>query len=264
MYIVIQGSGAGSTHTSQYSGCGTDLWRHQVHPDCDSPISQLICAHHEQLHSRSGCPSAKRRRFVAVLRWQQLHYLHEGRGRQVRQRSICSLAEPLQDILHLLMIPTGLCSRKLSHHHRKQDLRFWKGERPIAAAISLSRKNHPVHGRRWRSCFLWPVLRWNRSRLFLHIECPYWSVGWVKMSWFQLQVMKMVMTLTALESGCIHYVKRAGASLEPGCVIAKLQLDDPTRVQQVSCRSDALLHACQIAICYFHMQSFCYLCVPDA
>lgn len=45
--------------------------------------------------------------------------------------------------------------------------------------------------------------------------------------------MKMVMTLTAVESGCIHYVKRTGAALEPGCVIAKLQLDDPSRVQQV-------------------------------
>lgn len=53
--------------------------------------------------------------------------------------------------------------------------------------------------------------------------------------WFfsSFQVMKMVMTLTAAESGCIHYVKRAGAALEPGCVIAKLQLDDPSRVQQV-------------------------------
>lgn len=48
-----------------------------------------------------------------------------------------------------------------------------------------------------------------------------------------LQVMKMVMTLTAGESGCIHYVKRPGAALDPGCVIAKLQLDDPSRVQQV-------------------------------
>lgn len=49
--------------------------------------------------------------------------------------------------------------------------------------------------------------------------------------------MKMVMTLTAAESGCIHYVKRAGAALEPGCVIAKLQLDDPSRVQQVLIQS---------------------------
>ncbi|XP_072302602.1 acetyl-CoA carboxylase 1 isoform X3 [Eucyclogobius newberryi] len=48
----------------------------------------------------------------------------------------------------------------------------------------------------------------------------------------EIEVMKMVMTLTASESGCIHYVKRAGAALEPGCVIAKLQLDDPSRVQQ--------------------------------
>ncbi|TRY89187.1 hypothetical protein DNTS_003788, partial [Danionella cerebrum] len=48
----------------------------------------------------------------------------------------------------------------------------------------------------------------------------------------EIEVMKMVMTLTALESGCIHYVKRAGAVLEPGCIIGKLQLDDPSRVQQ--------------------------------
>ncbi|XP_029467592.1 acetyl-CoA carboxylase 1 isoform X2 [Rhinatrema bivittatum] len=48
----------------------------------------------------------------------------------------------------------------------------------------------------------------------------------------EIEVMKMVMTLTAVESGCIHYVKRTGAVLEPGCVIAKLQLDDPSRVQQ--------------------------------
>ncbi|XP_056295787.1 acetyl-CoA carboxylase 1 isoform X3 [Pseudoliparis swirei] len=48
----------------------------------------------------------------------------------------------------------------------------------------------------------------------------------------EIEVMKMVMTLTALESGCIHYVKRVGAALVPGCVISKLQLDDPSRVQQ--------------------------------
>ena len=43
----------------------------------------------------------------------------------------------------------------------------------------------------------------------------------------------MVMTLTAVESGCIHYVKRPGAALDPGCVIAKMQLDNPSKVQQV-------------------------------
>lgn len=48
--------------------------------------------------------------------------------------------------------------------------------------------------------------------------------------------MKMVMTLTAAESGCIHYVKRPGAALDPGCVIAKMQLDNPSKVQQVSRR----------------------------
>uniref|UniRef100_A0A4W4HB32 acetyl-CoA carboxylase n=1 Tax=Electrophorus electricus TaxID=8005 RepID=A0A4W4HB32_ELEEL len=56
----------------------------------------------------------------------------------------------------------------------------------------------------------------------------------------EIEVMKMVMTLTAGESGCIHYVKRAGAVLEPGCIIAKLQLDDPSRVQQVRLHTGAL------------------------
>ncbi|XP_037603973.1 acetyl-CoA carboxylase 1 isoform X5 [Sebastes umbrosus] len=56
----------------------------------------------------------------------------------------------------------------------------------------------------------------------------------------EIEVMKMVMTLTAAESGCIHYVKRAGAALEPGCVIAKLQLDDPSRVQQAELHTGPL------------------------
>lgn len=56
----------------------------------------------------------------------------------------------------------------------------------------------------------------------------------------EIEVMKMVMTLTAAESGCIHYVKRAGAALEPGCVIGKLQLDDPSRVQQAELYTGAL------------------------
>uniref|UniRef100_A0A8C6Y7J4 acetyl-CoA carboxylase n=1 Tax=Naja naja TaxID=35670 RepID=A0A8C6Y7J4_NAJNA len=56
----------------------------------------------------------------------------------------------------------------------------------------------------------------------------------------EIEVMKMVMTLTAAESGCIHYVKRPGAALEPGCVIAKMQLDDPSRVQQAELHTGTL------------------------
>ncbi|XP_059573388.1 acetyl-CoA carboxylase 1 isoform X3 [Alligator mississippiensis] len=56
----------------------------------------------------------------------------------------------------------------------------------------------------------------------------------------EIEVMKMVMTLTAAESGCIHYVKRPGAALDPGCVIAKLQLDDPSRVQQAELHTGTL------------------------
>lgn len=70
----------------------------------------------------------------------------------------------------------------------------------------------------------------------------------------EFQVMKMVMTLTAAESGCIHYVKRAGAALEPGCVIAKLQLDDPSRVQQVGQMQ-------YIQACILEFQSMEYLSV---
>ncbi|GAA6065413.1 acetyl-CoA carboxylase 1 isoform X5 [Tachysurus ichikawai] len=58
----------------------------------------------------------------------------------------------------------------------------------------------------------------------------------------------MVMTLTAAESGCIHYVKRAGAVLEPGCVIAKLQLDDPSRVQQAELHTGALPNVQSVAL----------------
>lgn len=45
--------------------------------------------------------------------------------------------------------------------------------------------------------------------------------------------MKMVMTLTVQQSGCIHFVKRPGAVLEPGCVVAHMDLDDPSSVHRV-------------------------------
>lgn len=48
------------------------------------------------------------------------------------------------------------------------------------------------------------------------------------------QVMKIIMTLVVEEAGRVHYVKRPGALLEAGCVIARLELDDPTKVKPVS------------------------------
>ncbi|KAJ7391694.1 hypothetical protein OS493_017391 [Desmophyllum pertusum] len=48
----------------------------------------------------------------------------------------------------------------------------------------------------------------------------------------EIEVMKMVMPLTVSESGCVHYVKNTGAVLEPGSVVAKLELDDPSKVTQ--------------------------------
>nr|WDE40200.1 acetyl-CoA carboxylase [Tegillarca granosa] len=48
----------------------------------------------------------------------------------------------------------------------------------------------------------------------------------------EIEVMKMVMELRVTENGCVHYVKRPGAVLDPGSVVAHLDLDDPSRVQQ--------------------------------
>ncbi|XP_056384806.1 acetyl-CoA carboxylase 2 isoform X2 [Hyla sarda] len=48
----------------------------------------------------------------------------------------------------------------------------------------------------------------------------------------EIEVMKMVMTLVVKESGHIHYVKRPGAVLESGCVLARIDLDDPSKVVQ--------------------------------
>ncbi|XP_058850382.1 acetyl-CoA carboxylase-like isoform X2 [Acipenser ruthenus] len=49
----------------------------------------------------------------------------------------------------------------------------------------------------------------------------------------EIEVMKMVMALTVQESGCVHYVKRPGAVLDSGCIVAKLELDDSTSLHPV-------------------------------
>lgn len=46
----------------------------------------------------------------------------------------------------------------------------------------------------------------------------------------EIEVMKMVMTLTCAESGCLQYCKRPGAVLDAGALIARLDLDDPSKV----------------------------------
>ncbi|XP_074743093.1 acetyl-CoA carboxylase 2 isoform X3 [Strix uralensis] len=47
----------------------------------------------------------------------------------------------------------------------------------------------------------------------------------------EIEAMKIVMTLAVEEAGRVHYIKRPGALLEVGCVIARLELDDPTKVK---------------------------------
>ncbi|ELK31457.1 Acetyl-CoA carboxylase 2 [Myotis davidii] len=49
-------------------------------------------------------------------------------------------------------------------------------------------------------------------------------------SYAEMEVMKMIMTLTVQESGRVKYIKRPGAVLEAGCVVARLELDDPSKV----------------------------------
>uniref|UniRef100_A0A3B5MTG1 acetyl-CoA carboxylase n=1 Tax=Xiphophorus couchianus TaxID=32473 RepID=A0A3B5MTG1_9TELE len=56
----------------------------------------------------------------------------------------------------------------------------------------------------------------------------------------EIEVMKMVMTLTVPQSGCIHFVKRPGAVLEPGCVTARMELDDPSSIHKVELNTATL------------------------
>lgn len=46
----------------------------------------------------------------------------------------------------------------------------------------------------------------------------------------EIESMKMVMALTVTESGCVYHVRRPGAVLNAGDVIAKMDLDDPSIV----------------------------------
>ncbi|XP_018116412.1 acetyl-CoA carboxylase 2 isoform X2 [Xenopus laevis] len=57
----------------------------------------------------------------------------------------------------------------------------------------------------------------------------------------EIEVMKMVMALTVQEPGQIHYVKRPGAVLESGCMVAQLDLDDPSKVLQAELYIGSLL-----------------------
>ncbi|KAM9625723.1 acetyl-CoA carboxylase 2 isoform 2-T2 [Morphnus guianensis] len=47
----------------------------------------------------------------------------------------------------------------------------------------------------------------------------------------EIEVMKIIVTLAVEEAGQVHYIKRPGALLEAGCVVARLELDDPTKVK---------------------------------
>lgn len=62
-----------------------------------------------------------------------------------------------------------------------------------------------------------------------------------------LQVMKIIMTLAVEEAGRLQYIKRPGALLEAGCVIARLQLDDPSKVKPVSLLG-AAISSCQLPV----------------
>lgn len=72
------------------------------------------------------------------------------------------------------------------------------------------------------------------------------------MLWFQ--VMKMVMTLNVQQSGCVHFVKRPGAVLKSGCILARMELDDPSSVLRVNIKRE---HP-NLFICLFYFTgTFC-------
>lgn len=48
----------------------------------------------------------------------------------------------------------------------------------------------------------------------------------------EMEVMKMIMCLRTVESGVIHFVRRPGVVLEAGSIIARMELDDPTRIHK--------------------------------
>ncbi|XP_054628286.1 acetyl-CoA carboxylase isoform X2 [Dunckerocampus dactyliophorus] len=56
----------------------------------------------------------------------------------------------------------------------------------------------------------------------------------------EIEVMKMVMTLTVQQSGHIHFVKRPGAVLQSGCVVAHMELDDPSSIHRVELNTATL------------------------
>ncbi|KAH0516969.1 Acetyl-CoA carboxylase 2 [Microtus ochrogaster] len=49
-------------------------------------------------------------------------------------------------------------------------------------------------------------------------------------SYAEMEVMKMIMNLSVQDSGRVRYIKRPGVVLEAGCVVARLELDDPSKV----------------------------------
>ncbi|XP_018604528.1 acetyl-CoA carboxylase isoform X4 [Scleropages formosus] len=59
-------------------------------------------------------------------------------------------------------------------------------------------------------------------------------------SYAEIEVMKMVMTLNVQDSGCVYFIKRPGAMLESGCVVARLQLDDPSSLHPVELNTTSL------------------------
>ncbi|XP_078663986.1 acetyl-CoA carboxylase-like isoform X7 [Branchiostoma floridae x Branchiostoma belcheri] len=76
------------------------------------------------------------------------------------------------------------------------------------------------------------VLRSPSAGKLLHYSVEDGGHVFSGQAYAEIEVMKMVMALTVTESGCVHFVKRAGAILSPGSVVANLALDDPSRVQQ--------------------------------
>ena len=71
----------------------------------------------------------------------------------------------------------------------------------------------------------------------------------------------MVMTLTVQQSGCIHFVKRPGAVLEPGSVVARIDLDDHSSIHRVS---HYILCQCKVIASFVDNKTSLELCSKTA
>ena len=75
-------------------------------------------------------------------------------------------------------------------------------------------------------------MRWRKIISLLHIRHIYSFL--LCNDYGVISFIFPCLSITTFVSSSVHYLKRPGAVLDAGCIVAYLSLDDPSRVQQVS------------------------------